>query len=145
VLRTYIRFLLVPLTGFALQYCTQSADSGKFNQYYVQGERLYLKHCSNCHQKEGTGLRKLYPPINNSDFVQNNFEEVICLMRYGKQGEIIVNNVVYNQPMPANTELSDLEIAEIATYIYNSWGNSKGLINVTSVTEIDRQCELTEN
>ena len=31
-------------------------SSPKFEQYYVQGEQLYLKNCSNCHQKTGTGL-----------------------------------------------------------------------------------------
>src|SRR5262245_32961196 len=55
-------------------------SSPKFTQYYNQGEQLYLKYCSNCHQKNGTGLGRVYPPLNTSDFMQHNVNEVICLI-----------------------------------------------------------------
>jgi hypothetical protein len=37
--------------------------------------------------------------------------------------------------------LSDLDIAMISTYIYNTWGNEKGLIDVTEASRILRSCE----
>src|SRR5690349_18622211 len=60
--------------------CTEGkhADAVKFDQYFVQGEQLYAKHCSNCHQAEGTGLGLVYPPLNKSDFLEKNFEQVLC-------------------------------------------------------------------
>src|SRR5690242_19621245 len=90
----------------------------KFQQYYNQGELLFQKNCANCHQKNGSGLGRLYPPLDSSDFMTKNFEDVVCLIRYGKKGELVVNGVSYNQPMPGIPTLTDLEIAEIATYIY---------------------------
>src|SRR5262245_48428098 len=95
----------------------------KLQQYVVQGEQLYVKHCSNCHQKNGKGLGLVYPPVDKSDFMEQNFAEVLCLMRNGKSGEITVNGKSFNQPMPGIPLLTDLEIAEIATYLYNSNGN----------------------
>ncbi|HEU5292598.1 MAG TPA: cytochrome c, partial [Cyclobacteriaceae bacterium] len=67
------------------------SDSVKFQQYYVQGEQLYIKHCSNCHQANGTGLGLVFPPLNQSDFMDKNFEQVLCLMKHGIKGELIVN------------------------------------------------------
>ena len=115
-------------------------DSSKFQRYYFQGEQLFRKHCSNCHQANGKGLGRLYPPLDKSDFVDQNVSAVLCTMRFGREGALIVNGVDFNQKMPANPTLSDLEIAEIATYIYNNWGRTKGLINVHEVTAAIDTC-----
>jgi len=130
--------LLIGLTGCSNQ--KTSENEIKFQQYFVQGELLYIKHCSNCHQSAGTGLGLVYPPINQSDFMDNHFEEVLCLMKYGREGELIVNGKSYIQPMPGVAALTDLEIAEIATYIYNSWEHQRGLIEVSTVSEVMRTC-----
>ncbi len=116
-------------------------DAVKFEQYMVAGETLYLQYCSQCHQPMGTGLSELYPPLKDSDYMENNFESVLCILRYGKTGEIVVNGKTYNQMMPAQPQLTDLEIAEIATYVYNSWGHNRGLIPVTEVTPVLNACE----
>src|SRR5688500_18105154 len=63
--------------------------------YYVQGEQLYIKHCSNCHQSNGTGLGLVYPPLHQSDYMKNNLEQVLCLMKHGMKGEITVNGKTY--------------------------------------------------
>jgi mono/diheme cytochrome c family protein len=139
---TYLR-ILVPLFVIALACSNRGGDAGhsvKFEQYYNQGEQLYVVHCSNCHQKTGTGLGLVYPPVNQSDFIDNRFDEVICLMRNGRKGELIVNGKMYNQAMPPTT-LSDLEIAEIATYIYNTWGRSRGIVEVSAVSLQLQQCD----
>lgn len=131
------------LAGLSLG-CSNSKTSEaeiKFKQYYVQGEVLYIKHCSNCHQADGTGLGRVYPPLKQSDYLQKNFEDVICLMKYGKEGEIVVNGVSYVQAMPGVMSLTDIEIAEIATYIYNSWGHQKKDITVQQVSSIIRSCD----
>jgi len=119
----------------------KSSESVKFQQYYVQGEVLYTKHCSNCHQANGTGLGLVYPPLNQSDFMDKNFEQVLCLMKYGITGEITVNGKQYVQPMPGVQSLTDLEIAEIATYIYNNWEHQRGIVDVSEASQILRDCK----
>ena len=114
--------------------------SPKFKQYYNQGELLYAKNCSNCHQANGKGLGRLYPPLDSSDYMTSNFNDVICLMKNGKKGSLIVNGIEFNQPMPGVPTLSDLEVAQIATYIYNTWTNDRGLIEVKVVSEILDKC-----
>ena len=112
----------------------------KFQQYFVEGQQLYLKNCSNCHQKDGTGLGRVYPPLAHSDFMDNNFDEVACLIKKGRRGALTVNGDEYVQAMPGVVSLTELEIAEITTYIYNSWGHEKGLIEVKQVSQSLQPC-----
>ncbi|GAB1446052.1 MAG: cytochrome c [Cyclobacteriaceae bacterium] len=118
-----------------------SNKSVKYQQYFVEGEQLYTTHCSNCHQKSGKGLGLLYPPLDQSDYMDQHLSEVICLIKNGKSGELIVNGKSYNQPMPGIPTLTDLEIAEIATFIYNSWTHEQGIIDVKEVTKILKECD----
>jgi len=150
MLSNYV-LIIAALTGSLLLACsgrkqddtTGSVPDGdaKFKQYYIQGELLYTKHCSNCHQKTGTGLGLLFPPLNVSDYMEKNRPEVLCLMRHGKQGELTVNGKSFNKAMPPIPTLSDLEIAEIATYIYNTWSHRQGIIDVREATTILYNCK----
>jgi|SRR5688572_14926190 len=135
--------LLLVTTCYILHSCTSKSSDGspKFQQYFVQGEQLYLRHCSNCHQKNGKGLGLIYPPLDSSDYMEKKFEAVLCMMRHGKSGELIVNGESYNQSMPGVPTLSDLEIAEIATYIYNSWSHNKGIVDVKVASKILSVCD----
>jgi cytochrome c551 len=108
-------------------------SSTKFDQYYLQGEQLYAKNCSNCHQKTGTGLGLVYPPLNKSDFMDHHFEKVICLITHGISGELYVNGKNFNKKMPGIPSLTDLEVAEIATYIYNTWDHKRGMVDVSMI------------
>ena len=116
------------------------ADSAKFTQYYRQGQQLYTTHCSNCHQTNGSGLARVIPPLDTSDYMENNFESVACLIRYGIAEPITVNGIEFVQPMPGIPTLTDLEIAVILTYIYNTWSHDRGLIDVTTVTKTLNGC-----
>lgn len=113
----------------------------KFRQYAVQGRKLYSQHCANCHQPDGRGLGKLIPPLAGSDYLKENKENVLCIIRWGMEGTVVVNGQEYNQPMPANPQLKDIEIAEIATYIRNAWGNKGEFVQVQQAQEWLRECE----
>jgi cytochrome c551 len=132
-----MRISILPILylGYFLISCTggSSQESIKFKQYFQKGEQLYNENCSNCHQKDGSGLALLYPPLDSSDYLANP-TDLYCIIRLGKSGELIVNGMNFNQPMPAFPGLSDLEIAEISTFILNSWSNKQGLHDVKDVS-----------
>jgi mono/diheme cytochrome c family protein len=125
-----------------LQGCGQKENNGlkdikdlKTKQYAIEGRQLYLQHCANCHQEDGTGLGRLIPPLAGADYLLEDTERTVKIIKYGISGEMTVNNLDYNQPMPANPKLSPLEIAQITTYIYNVWGNKKGLVTAGEVRD----------
>ncbi len=137
---TRLAVLLGLFAGLAMFSACQSEEEIKRQRYITEGILVYKNHCANCHQAKGEGLAALYPPIANSDYLVNK-NAVICLIRYGQQGPIVVNGKPYNRPMPAQPHLSDLEVAELVTYIYNEWGNETKLTGVKEVTPILENCK----
>lgn len=91
--------------------------------------------------EDGKGLANLIPPLANSDFMLSDPKRSICIIKNGMSGEISVNKTVFNHPMPSNIALKDMEIAEIATYIFNSWGNDHGMLTIPEVREALKECE----
>ncbi|MEQ9402992.1 MAG: cytochrome c [Cyclobacteriaceae bacterium] len=121
----------------------QPADSRtgiRLKQYKVQGSKVYNTYCSNCHQQDGKGLAALYPPLSGSDYLLENLPRAACIIKHGQFKEIEVNGVKYNQMMPSNP-ITNLEIAEVLTYIGNTWGNEAGLIGVKDVDKWMEECE----
>lgn len=131
---------LTALTITVVFSSCQSEEEIKRQRYITEGILVYKNHCANCHQNKGEGLAALYPPIAKSDFLADK-NAVICLIRYGQQGPIVVNGKPYNRPMPPQPQLSDLEVAELVTYIYNKWGNETKLTGVKQVTPILEKCK----
>ncbi len=72
--------------------------------------------------------------------MDNRFEEVVCLIKNGREGELIVNGRGYNKPMNGITNLTELEIAEITTYIYNTWDRKRGIVEVKEVSSALLDC-----
>lgn len=110
-----------------------SIKDTKVLQYAIEGKILYENYCANCHQKDGVGLGKLIPPLFESDYMLEDIGRTARIIKYGQNGEIIVNGQIYNQAMPANSKLTNLEIAQIMTYIYNIWGSKQGVIDANMV------------
>lgn len=117
-----------------------SQTKTRMQQYYRMGKTLYITHCTNCHQADGKGLGTLYPPLAKSDYLMKDPVKTVCLIKNGIQGEIVVNGITYNQPMPAHDNLTNIEIAEIITYISNSWGNKSGLHEVNTIEKAADSC-----
>lgn len=113
----------------------------KLAQYLVQGQRLYGEYCSNCHQKDGKGFGLLYPPLAGADFLKGNKDKVICIIRNGMSGSMTVNGQVYDQAMPANEKLTDLEIGEIVTFIFNQWGGEEVVTDGNEVRRVVERCD----
>lgn len=121
------------------QTTAERSESIKYEQYMYQGEQLYQLHCLNCHQKDGSGLGKLIPPLTTS-FLKTQQDLVICGIKYGLKGPLKVDSVTYNGVMPGVQRLTPLEIAEILTYINNSWGNENGPVTIQEVSKALGQC-----
>jgi cytochrome c551 len=114
-------------------------DPMRYELYLAQGRKLYAKHCAQCHQADGSGLAQLIPPLAGADFLQDT-AAVVCIIRYGAQEPLRVNGRLYQQPMPANPQLRPIEVAEIATFISNSWGNQGSFISVQDAEQILKTC-----
>ena len=98
------------------------------------GKAAFLANCAACHQPEGTGMAGAFPPLAGSDFLTKNTKQtVLASVLKGISGEITVNGNKFNGVMPAMSHLTDAEVANIATFIYASWGNPGGTVTAKAV------------
>ena len=132
--KIWIKLFVFTFSIITISSC-QSEEKIKLEQYYIGGKEVYELNCANCHQKDGKGLKNLYPPVAGSDYLKNK-EKVIYILKNGLSGEILVNGKKYNQPMPANNQLTNLDIAEVVTYIYNEWNAETKITEVKDVEKV---------
>lgn len=121
-----------------------TADSKKEDKEYVEktvaqkiehGKQVYMKTCFACHQGEGQGIPNAFPPLAKSDYLNADVNRAIDIVLNGLSGEITVNGKKYNSVMTRQS-LSDEEVADVMTYIYNSWDNKKTNVTVDMVKKV---------
>lgn len=103
-------------------------------QKMKDGKQIFMTTCFACHQAEGQGIANAFPPLAKSDYLNKDVKRAIGVVLNGLTGEITVNGNKYNSVMTKQT-LTDVEIADVMTYVYNSWGNNKSNVTVNQVKE----------
>lgn len=107
-------------------------DKALFNK----GKELYFGHanCFGCHGPDAEGLPNMGPPLVKSEWVNDSKERLAKVMLHGLYGPITVNKKKYSTPMPmpglgANPMFKDKDLAAIATFIRNHFGNKSGAVS----------------
>jgi len=122
-----------------------TADTVMVNEVPFQrmksGEKIYNRYCMACHQKDGSGIPKLYPPVSGTGMVLNNEEDLIKIIIEGMQGETIVLGKTYNNIMPRHDFLNNEQIADLLTYVRNSFGNTAEAIDKEKVSNVRQSLE----
>jgi cbb3-type cytochrome c oxidase subunit III len=97
----------------------------------LSGAALFAAKCSTCHQALGQGT-DTYPPLARNPVVTAaDPSAMIAVIVNGRTGSLTVNGKTFNGRMPTwKGQLTDADIASVATYVRSSWGN-----NASPVTE----------
>lgn len=138
--RLIYSILLIFTLGILIQSC-QNENSINYKRYYVNGKLIYEKNCQSCHGADGKGLGTLYPPLTDSSYLKLNRNILACIIKNGQEGEIKINNIIYDGAMPANQSLADIDIAQVIVYITNSFGNKQGYYDVENATTDLKNCK----
>tara|TARA_R110002049_G_scaffold263116_1_gene439253 strand:+ start:9923 stop:10327 length:405 start_codon:yes stop_codon:yes gene_type:complete len=132
--KTILSFFATLATMFLAHSQTNALDSS-----VERGHEIYKDFCINCHLLTGEGVVGVFPPLAKSDFLIKNRIESIRAIKFGLQGEIVVNGKTYNSIM-APLGLSDDEVADVMNYINNSWGNTNDkIVTEEEVSKIEKQ------
>lgn len=107
----------------ALAVHAAEAASRSLEQRIADGQKLYAMHCTACHQANGQGLKGAFPPLAGSDYLAQGAAVAVNAVINGLAGPITVNGVEYNSVMPALSYLSDSDVADVVTFVMNSWDN----------------------
>lgn len=115
----------------AVATAAASSKAGNLTQdeQVAAGKVLYAGTCSTCHGNDGKGMDGIFPPLAASDYIKDNPGRIAEIILHGMQGPVKVNGKEYNSIMPPMAQLTDDEVANIGTYVLNSWGNPGGQIS----------------
>lgn len=99
------------------------------------GKLVYEKVCQACHQADGKGLPKMYPPLAHSDYLVADIPRAIAGVANGLNGEITVNGEKYNLVMP-KAALTDVEIADAFTYVLHTFTDKGRIVLAAEVAAV---------
>lgn len=134
----YILFFLLSIS--ALFHSCQNEEGINYKRYYVNGKGIYEKNCQSCHGADGKGLGTLYPPLTDSLYLKQNKNKLACIIKNGQNDSILINNIYFDENMPGNNNLADIDIAQVIVYITNSFGNQQGFYSDQQVASDLNNC-----
>jgi mono/diheme cytochrome c family protein len=123
-----IIFSLVSLAVFGFLFAQQSSID--------RGKKLYEQYCLTCHQADGGGVPKLNPPLISTSYVTGDKQKLVQWVLKGSTENVPIDGKYYSNNMPPQAYLKDDEIADILTYIRNSFGNKASAITAAEVKSI---------
>ena len=88
------------------------------------GKEIYADFCIQCHGANGKGDGVKIPPLAGSDWLTKKRKQSLHAVKFGQNGEIVVNKIKFNNTMPT-MGLSNQEVADVMNYVMNSWGNKQ--------------------
>lgn len=114
---------------------------------YGRGKALYNGEagCFGCHGADGSG-NPIIPPLNKSEWVTGSKDRLTAILLKGLTGPVTVNGKTFNSPMPMpglgeNHDISDQNLADIATYIRNSWNNKAKPLSANDIKNVRKKTD----
>jgi mono/diheme cytochrome c family protein len=116
-----------------------SADAGAMRR----GAAVYSDACASCHLENGVGQPRFFPPLGHDAMLQQ--ENPTGLEHLILAGSRVGPTPIRPSPltMPSFAwKLTDGEIADVATFIRNSWGNHAAPVPASRVADLRRRLDL---
>ena len=109
-------------------------------QNMVNGKKIYEARCLVCHQADGGGVPNMNAPLDGaSNVVGNDIARLVRIIRNGYNERIALDGYYYSNAMTANPDLKDAAIADVLTYIRNSWSNKASAISLAQVQKVKKK------
>ena len=102
------------------------------------GARTF-NYCTQCHQANAQGIAGTYPPLAGSEWVLGRKEIMVRILLHGIDGPFTVKGAAYSGQMPTWSQLSDEQIAGVATYVRSSFGNTASAVDPAMVAAIRKE------
>ncbi|MCX6201189.1 MAG: cytochrome c [Bacteroidetes bacterium] len=128
------------ITVFVVFLCIAGASAQSSNKLVAasaaRGKTVYLQRCMVCHQADGGGVPKLNAPLDGSSSVNSsNIAKLVKYIVKGFNDRVEIDGEFYENAMPAAADLTDQQIADVLTFIRNSWTNKAGPVTTLQVKQ----------
>jgi mono/diheme cytochrome c family protein len=100
------------------------------------GQEVYNTYCRACHMDDGGGVAGLNPPLKGTDWVTGDKTRLIRVILEGLSEVIEIDGQTYQNAMAAHNFLTDQQIADVLTYLRQSFGNDAGPLTPEEVATV---------
>jgi mono/diheme cytochrome c family protein len=140
------RTITAMLSVFALALLAMKTppQKGVDKAQMERGLKVYENNCLGCHQADGAGVPSLNPPLVKTKWVLGDKKQLISVVLTGLQEQIEVNGETYANPMPSQAHLSDEDIADVLSYVRNSFGNKANSLTAADVAKVRKTVKIPE-
>ena len=101
-----------------------------------RGKSVYAQTCLTCHQADGGGVANLNPPLIKTTYVLGDKNQLARIVLNGLKVPVEIDGDTYSNAMPAQNHLNDQQIADVLTYVRNSFGNKASQVRVAEVKAV---------
>jgi len=102
----------------------------------ANGKVVYTQNCATCHQVDGHGVPNMNPPLIQTSYVLGDKTKLIKIVLNGFSEDVEINGNTYSNVMASHDFLKDQEIADVLTYIRNSFGNKASAVSAAMVKSL---------
>lgn len=98
-----------------------------------RGKIVYTASCLPCHQADGSGVPNMNPPVIQNSWVLGSKTVLIQQILKGSNGKVEIDGEKFHNTMPAQAHLTNQQIADVLTYVRNSFGNKASIVTPAEV------------
>jgi mono/diheme cytochrome c family protein len=102
----------------------------------IRGKAVYGTFCLDCHQADGSGVPNINPPIIKTSWVLGSKTVLIQQVLKGSANKVEIDGETFHNTMPAQAQLTDQQIADVLTFVRNSFGNKASIITPAEVKAV---------
>lgn len=125
-----IVFFSIAITAFTPSQINDVKASVK------RGEKVYTKVCLPCHMADGGGVPNMNPPLIQTSYVLGDKTKLIRIVLYGMNERVPIDGDYYSNNMAPHNDLTNQQIADVLTYVRNSFGNKASAVTLTEVKQV---------
>jgi mono/diheme cytochrome c family protein len=102
----------------------------------ARGQLVYRKVCLSCHMADGGGVPHMNPPLIQTSYILGDKSKIIYIVLHGMVDRVAIEDEYYSNNMAAHTDLNNQQIADVLTYVRNSFGNKASAVTVADVKAV---------
>ena len=100
------------------------------------GQKIFSQYCVSCHQADALGVPHMNPPLVKTTYVLGDKTKLIKIVLNGFDEDVEINGERYSNSMASHDFLKDQEIADVLTFVRNSFGNKAPAITMAQVKAV---------
>ncbi len=106
------------------------------NDALLPGKSVYDNFCLSCHMGNGLGAPGMNPPLVGTDWVLGDKERLIKVVLEGLDQSVEIQGEIYQNVMASHSFLSDQQVADVLTFVRQSFGNDASEIKADEVKKV---------